>query len=121
MNPSEMSSIMQAYSAVHSTEVKEELDSNRDQISEMRLTQFTDKDLHEVAEEILEGIFTEGSSVAHAQDIIESIFVTSDIPGRQQKKIPALKIGGQWKAKKEHIDKMFDELLQEKLNALQSP
>ena len=39
----------------------------------------------------------------------------------QQKKIPALKIGGQWKAKKEHIDKMFDELLQEKLNALQSP
>ena len=80
-----MSSIMQAYSAVHSTEVKEELDSNRDQISEMRLTQFTDKDLYEVAEEILEGIFTEGSSVAHAQDIIESIFVTSDIPGRQQK------------------------------------
>ena len=39
----------------------------------------------------------------------------------QQKKIPALKIGGQWKTKKEHIDKMFDELLQEKLNALQSP
>ncbi len=80
-----MSSIMQAYSAVHSTEVKEELDSNRDQISEMRLTQFTDKDLYEVAEEILEGIFTEGSSVAQAQHIIESIFDTSDIPGRQQK------------------------------------
>ena len=80
-----MSSIMQAYSAVHSTEVKEELDSNRDQISEMRLTQFTDKDLYEVAEEILEGIFTEGFSVAQAQDIVESIFVTSDIPGRQQK------------------------------------
>ena len=39
----------------------------------------------------------------------------------QHKKIPAIKIGGQWKAKKEHIDKMFDELLQEKLNALQSP
>ena len=37
----------------------------------------------------------------------------------QQRKIPALKIGGQWKAKKEHIDKMFDELLQEKLNELQ--
>jgi len=70
---------------VHSTDVKEELDSNRDQISEMRLTQFTDKDLYEVAEEILEGIFTEGFSVARAQDIVESIFVTSDIPGRQQK------------------------------------
>jgi|TARA_Y100001947_G_scaffold87073_1_gene74011 excisionase family DNA binding protein len=37
----------------------------------------------------------------------------------QQRKIPALKIGGQWKAKKEHIDKMFDELLQEKLNEVQ--
>ena len=36
-----------------------------------------------------------------------------------QRKIPALKIGGQWKAKKEHIDKMFDELLQEKLNEVQ--
>ena len=38
----------------------------------------------------------------------------------QQQKIPALKIGGQWKAKKEHIDKMFDELLKEKIKALQS-
>ena len=37
----------------------------------------------------------------------------------QQRKIPALKIGGQWKAKKENIDKMFDELLQEKLNEVQ--
>ena len=37
----------------------------------------------------------------------------------QQRKIPALKIGGQWKAKKDHIDKMFDELLQEKLNEVQ--
>ena len=37
----------------------------------------------------------------------------------QQRKIPALKIGGQWKAKKEHIDKMFDELLQENLNEVQ--
>jgi excisionase family DNA binding protein len=37
----------------------------------------------------------------------------------QQKKIPALKIGGQWKAKKAHIDKMFDEMLQDKLKELQ--
>ena len=37
----------------------------------------------------------------------------------QQRKIPALKIGGQWKAKKEHIDKMVDELLHEKLNEVQ--
>lgn len=37
----------------------------------------------------------------------------------QQKKIPAVKIGGQWKAKKEHIDRLFDDMLQEKLKALE--
>jgi len=37
----------------------------------------------------------------------------------QQRKIPALKIGGQWKVKAEHIDKMFDQMLQEKLREIQ--
>ena len=37
----------------------------------------------------------------------------------QQKKIPAVKIGGQWKAKKNHIDKLFDDMLQEKLKEFQ--
>ncbi|MFQ5485355.1 MAG: helix-turn-helix domain-containing protein [Desulfobacterales bacterium] len=32
--------------------------------------------------------------------------------------IPALKLGGQWKMKQEHIDRMFDEILTEKLNEL---
>lgn len=36
----------------------------------------------------------------------------------QQKKLPALKIGGQWKVKKEHLDKMFDEMLNEKLKEI---
>jgi len=36
----------------------------------------------------------------------------------QTGKIPALKIGGQWKVKKEHLDKMFDEILKEKLNEI---
>jgi len=36
----------------------------------------------------------------------------------QQKKIPAVKIGGQWKTKRDHIDKLFDEMLQEKLRKL---
>ncbi len=36
----------------------------------------------------------------------------------QQGKIPALKIGGQWKLKKEHLDRMFDEILNEKLKEL---
>lgn len=36
----------------------------------------------------------------------------------QKGKIPALKIGGQWKVKKEHLDRMFDELLSEKLREM---
>ena len=37
----------------------------------------------------------------------------------QQKKIPAIKIGGQWKEKKNHIDRLFDDMLQEKLKEIQ--
>ena len=80
-----MRSIMHAYSAVHSTDVKKELDSGRDQISEMRLTQLTDSDLVEVAEEILEGLFAAGFSVAKTQSLLETVLIASDIPGRQQK------------------------------------
>ena len=82
-----MRSIMHAYSAVHSTDVKKELDSGRDQISEMRLTQLTDSDLVEVAEEILEGLFAAGFSVAKTQSLLEAVLIASDsdIPGRQQK------------------------------------
>ena len=36
----------------------------------------------------------------------------------QQGKLPGLKIGGQWKIKKDHLDKMFDEILDAKLNEL---
>ena len=37
----------------------------------------------------------------------------------QQRKIPAIKIGGQWKAKKNHIDRLFDDMLQEKIKEIQ--
>ena len=37
----------------------------------------------------------------------------------QQKKIPALKIGGQWKIKQQHLDKMFDNMLDDKLKEFQ--
>ena len=38
----------------------------------------------------------------------------------QQRKIPALKIGGQWKIKGEHLDRMFEQILQGKLEEIQS-
>ena len=34
----------------------------------------------------------------------------------QKNKLPALKIGGQWKVKKEHLDRMFDDMLQNSLD-----
>ena len=36
----------------------------------------------------------------------------------QQGKIPAVKIGGQWKVLSDHLDRMFDEMLNEKLRGL---
>ncbi len=36
----------------------------------------------------------------------------------QQNKLPALKIGGQWKVKKSHLDHMFDEMLQASLDKI---
>jgi hypothetical protein len=81
----EMRSFMEAYSAVHNTEVKENLDKGRDSISEMNLSQLTDVDLCEIAEEILEVMFAEGKTVAECQAIVEGILPSSTNPGRQAK------------------------------------
>ena len=71
---SDMSHLTRAYAAVHNTEIKENLSNHRDGISEMDLTQLTDVDLYEVAEEVLEEVFTETSDVADAKKLIEAIF-----------------------------------------------
>ena len=36
----------------------------------------------------------------------------------QNKKLPAVKIGGSWKVKRDHIDQMFDQVLNEKIENL---
>jgi len=38
----------------------------------------------------------------------------------QRGKLPALKIGGQWKVKRQHLDQLFDEMLNEKLKTLKN-
>ena len=81
----EMRSFMEAYGAVHNKEVKENLDKGRDSISEMNLSQLTDGDLCEIAEEVLEVMFAEGKEVAQSQQIIESLLSESNNPGRQAK------------------------------------
>ena len=63
MKPSEMRSILHAYNAVHNTEIKDEIDSRKDDVSRIVLTQLTESDLVGIAEEILEGLFAGGSSV----------------------------------------------------------
>ncbi|MGH1365025.1 MAG: helix-turn-helix domain-containing protein [Calditrichia bacterium] len=36
----------------------------------------------------------------------------------QQRKIPAIKLGGQWKVKRSHLDKMFDDILDQIVNEI---
>jgi len=81
----EMRSFMEAYGAVHSKEVKENLDSGRDSISEMNLSKMTESDLCEAVEEVLEVWFAEGKTVAECEVIVETILPSSEIPGRQGK------------------------------------
>ena len=67
-----MRNFMEAYGAVHSKEAKEELDSQRDPISEMNTARLQDNDLRDLAEEVLEEVF-KTSTVKEAEDIIFNI------------------------------------------------
>ena len=71
---SDMSHVYGAYAAVHNSEKRKNLSEVRDQVSEMTLTQLTDADLYEGAEEVLEEVFADGTDVAEAEKLIESIF-----------------------------------------------
>jgi len=75
---------MEAYTAVHNTEAKEELNSQRDPISEMNTARLQDNDLRDLAEEILEEVF-KTSTVKEAEDIIFNMIPESNIVGREEK------------------------------------
>jgi hypothetical protein len=75
---------MDAYTAVHSQEAKEELNSQRDLISEMNTARLKDDDLRNIAEEVLEVVLEE-VSVSEAEDIISNLVPESSIVGRQEK------------------------------------
>ena len=81
---SSMRNFMDAYSAVHSKEVKEELESKRDPISEMTTARLQDNDLRDLAEEVLEEVF-KNSTVKEAEDIIFNMIPESNIVGREEK------------------------------------
>ena len=79
-----MRNFMEAYTAVHSKEAKEELNSQRDPISEMNTASLQDNDLRDLAEEILEEVF-KTSTVKEAEDIIFNMIPESNIVGREEK------------------------------------
>ena len=79
-----MRNFMEAYTAVHSKEAKEELNSQRDPISEMNTASLQDNDLRELAEEVLEEVF-KTSTVKEAEDIIFNMIPESNIVGREEK------------------------------------
>jgi len=79
-----MRNFMEAYGAVHSKEAKEELDSQRDPISEMNTARLQDNDLRDLAEEVLEEVF-KTSTVKEAEDIIFNMIPESNIVGREEK------------------------------------
>jgi len=79
-----MRNFMEAYTAVHSKEAKEELNSQRDPISEMNTARLQDNDLRDLAEEVLEEVF-KTSTVKEAEDIIFNMIPESNIVGREEK------------------------------------
>ena len=71
---SDMSHVYGAYAAVHNSEKRKNLKEVRDEISEMNLRQLTDADLYEVAEEVLEELFSNGTDLIESQELVESVF-----------------------------------------------
>ena len=86
----DMRDLYKAYSAVHDTTIKEELDSSKDQISAMNLGQLTEGDLIEVCEEIVEGLFQYGCDLNTVHEVVGSVMestVEGELPAHRQEKI----------------------------------
>jgi len=80
---SDMSNLYKAYAAVHDEKTRENLTDQRDEISEMTLTQLTDVDLYEIAEEIVEGLFAEGRGVSESEGLVQSALAESAAEGHE--------------------------------------
>lgn len=86
----DMRDLYKAYSAVHDTTIKEELDNSKDQISAMNLGQLTEGDLIEVCEEIVEGLFQYGCALNTVHEVVGSVMestVDGELPAHRKEKI----------------------------------
>jgi len=85
-----MRDLYKAYSAVHDTTIKEELDNSKDQISAMNFGQLTEGDLLEVCEEIVEGLFQYGCDLDTVHEVVGSVMestVEGELPAHRKEKI----------------------------------
>ena len=86
----DMRDLYKAYSAVHDTTIKEELDNSKDQISAMNLGQLIEGDLLEVCEEIVEGLFQYGCDLNTVHEVVGSVMestVEGELPAHRKEKI----------------------------------
>jgi len=86
----DMRDLYKAYSAVHDTTIKEELDNSKDQISAMNFGQLTEGDLLEVCEEIVEGLFQYGCDLDTVHEVVGSVMestVEGELPAHRKEKI----------------------------------
>ena len=94
---SSMRNFMEAYSAVHNKEAKEEFYSHKDEISEMDFSLINQTELNDIAEEVLEELFEEGYSVEQCEAIFEEVLTEarvtygSDTESPRAKKMSAVK------------------------------
>lgn len=60
--------------------------------------------------------------IMNVRDVAEYLKIREQTAYRlvQQGKIPAVKIGGQWKIKRSHLDRLFDEMLERTIARLES-
>ena len=79
-----MRNFMEAYTAVHSTEAKDEFNSKKDAISEMNTSCLTDNDLREIAEQVCEKMF-ETVSPAEVEALVEAVISEGTVNGRESK------------------------------------
>lgn len=74
-----MRNFMEAYSAVHSTDAREELLSKRDEIAEMDLSMISDSELEDICEEVLEELFDEGYTVEECEAIFTTVITEAKV------------------------------------------
>ena len=87
MQSNEIENLYKVYSAVYDNNTRTELNESRDEISEMNLINFSNADLVDLAEEILEETFIKYEmKVIEVETMIEEILTeASTLPGRVEK------------------------------------